>query len=196
VLIVCGRQEFGNEIAALMTGDGFLIAETALSVNEARRKLAYLDPDLIIVSLPLPDEPGLNFIYDLTERNEAVVIVLVKPETLSEMQYGIEQAGALILPKPVSKIILKQTVRFALNSRRSIKNLQTERAGLKKQIDERKTVETAKWLLIEHLKMTEPEAHRHIQKQAMDQRVPQLRVAQEIIKHYDNNKKEGDANED
>ena len=45
-------------------------------------------------------------------------------------------------------------------------------------------VNRAKWLLINQLQMTEPEAHRLIEKQAMDRCIAKRAVAQEIIDRY------------
>ena len=52
-------------------------------------------------------------------------------------------------------------------------------AERKKQI-----VEQAKGLLIENRHMTEPEAHRYLQLQAMNQRIPKLVIAEGIIRSY------------
>ena len=52
-------------------------------------------------------------------------------------------------------------------------------AERKKQI-----VEQAKGLLIENRHMPEPEAHRYLQLQAMNQRIPKLVIAQGIIRSY------------
>lgn len=57
--------------------------------------------------------------------------------------------------------------------------------NLKKRIDERKILEQAKWILVEKLNMSEPQAFRLIQKRAMDLRITQALVAEEIIKKYD-----------
>ena len=45
-------------------------------------------------------------------------------------------------------------------------------------------VNKAKWLLISQLSMSEPEAHRYIEKQAMDRRLPKLEIAEEILASY------------
>lgn len=185
VLIVGERLELCNQISAFMLSDGFIRTDFAQSANEARRKINLITPDLVIIIAPLSDEAGADFIIDIAEKTDAGIIVLVNKEILAEMQYKTEYVGALILPKPISKIILKQTAHFALNSRKSIKGLKDERNDLKKRMDERKTVETAKWVLVEKLNLTEPQAHRYIQKRAMDSRLPQLSVAEEIIKDYE-----------
>ncbi len=51
-------------------------------------------------------------------------------------------------------------------------------------MDEIRLVNRAKWLLISELHMSEPEAHRYIEKQAMDLCVRRRNVAEEIIKTY------------
>ena len=48
-----------------------------------------------------------------------------------------------------------------------------------------RTVNRAKWLLIEIKRMTENEAHYYIEKQAMDMRLSRREVAENIIRTYD-----------
>ena len=63
--------------------------------------------------------------------------------------------------------------------------LQKENRKLKNKIEEIRTVDRAKCLLIQFESMTESDAHRYIEKAAMDQRVPRLQVAQEILQQYE-----------
>ena len=50
--------------------------------------------------------------------------------------------------------------------------------------DPQEVVETAKQLLMQHRRMTEPEAHRYLQMQAMNLRLDKLTVAIQIIHKY------------
>lgn len=45
-------------------------------------------------------------------------------------------------------------------------------------------INRAKWILIEQLKMTESDAHRYIEKQAMDRCVTRTEIAETIIRTY------------
>ena len=47
-----------------------------------------------------------------------------------------------------------------------------------------RVVNKAKWFLIEQLKMTEQEAHRYIEKQAMDRCVTKRVIAENILSTY------------
>jgi response regulator NasT len=48
-----------------------------------------------------------------------------------------------------------------------------------------KTIERAKWVLAKYLSLSEAEAHRYIQKNAMDKRKPQIDIAKDILRTYE-----------
>ena len=51
-------------------------------------------------------------------------------------------------------------------------------------MQEIRIVNRAKWFLISELKMTENDAHRYLEKQAMDRCISKKAMAEEIIKIY------------
>ena len=57
-------------------------------------------------------------------------------------------------------------------------------ASIEEKMEEIRLVNRAKWLLIEQLRMTESEAHRYIEKQAMDRCVTKRSIAENIISMY------------
>ncbi|AGA68332.1 response regulator with putative antiterminator output domain [Desulfitobacterium dichloroeliminans LMG P-21439] len=185
VLIVCGKSEVAGSMESTLIKEGCYPVSCAHSANEARRQFINTQPDLIIISAPLPDEQGIDLVLDIREKTEAGIIVMARPDQIAIMQGALESTGAMILPKPINRLTLTQSARFALSVRNSLFELKNERDSLKKRMDERKLVEKAKWLLVEKANMSEPEAFRTIQKQAMDLRLPQLQVAEVIIKEYE-----------
>ena len=54
----------------------------------------------------------------------------------------------------------------------------------RRKMEEIRQVNRAKWILLEQLKMTEEEAHHHIEKQAMDRCCSKKEIALGIIKTY------------
>jgi len=62
----------------------------------------------------------------------------------------------------------------------------TDSSAVQKHNEEARLVYRAKEVLIEYLKMTESQAHRYIEKQAMDMRITRREVAESIIKTYEN----------
>ena len=54
-----------------------------------------------------------------------------------------------------------------------------------KELKDVKLVDRAKCVLVEYLRISEADAHRQIQKRAMDMRVPQVVIAKDILKTYE-----------
>ena len=65
-----------------------------------------------------------------------------------------------------------------------LKKIEKKQVSIEEKMEEIRLVNKAKWLLIECLGMTESEAHRHIEKTAMDTRTSRKTVAENIIKTY------------
>ena len=68
--------------------------------------------------------------------------------------------------------------------RERLRRKEKKAISIEEKMEEIRLINRAKWLLISELKMDEPEAHRYIEKQAMDRCVSRREVAVEIIKTY------------
>ena len=91
----------------------------------------------------------------------------------------------LLLQKPLNKALFLRTVRLAMVARRRLLEIKTENAGLHHKIEEIRLIDRAKCVLIQYLGLTEPQAHRYIEKQAMDRRVSRREVAAGILAAYE-----------
>ena len=69
---------------------------------------------------------------------------------------------------------------------KTLGGVQKENVRLKKQIDDIRLINRAKYILMEYLSMTEAQAHRYLEKQAMDMRVTKAEVAKSILSTYEN----------
>ena len=68
--------------------------------------------------------------------------------------------------------------------RERLRRMEKKTASIEEKMEEIRIVNRAKLLLIEQLKMTEKEAHRYIEKQAMDLRISRAEVARSILINY------------
>lgn len=140
--------------------------------------------DAIVVSLPLRSEFGLDFVARTSKRTGAPLIVLARADIAEDVQSRIRFTGAFVLSKPFTKSVLIQTVRMAAVAGENIARLRQEKEELSKQLEDVKIIDRAKCCLIEYLNLTENQAHRHIQKLAMDTRRGQREVAEDILRTY------------
>ena len=65
-----------------------------------------------------------------------------------------------------------------------IKRIEQDNRELRNKLNEMRLVARAKNILITNLHMSEPQAHRYIEKQAMDMRISKTNVANLIIAAY------------
>ena len=80
--------------------------------------------------------------------------------------------------------MIAQSVQMLCSTRERLRIMEKKNASVEEKIEEIRIVNRAKCLLIEQLKMTESEAHRYIEKQAMDRCVTRRVIAENIILTY------------
>ena len=73
---------------------------------------------------------------------------------------------------------------WLITARERLKSREKKNLSIEEKMNEIRTVNRAKWILISVLGMSEPDAHRYIEKQAMDRSMTRKAVAEEIIKTY------------
>lgn len=159
---------------------------TLSNAGEARRMLVEKDFDLCIVNTPLPDEFGESLARNIAAKEISEVILIVKSDLFDEVSDRVEECGVITIAKPISKPLLWNALKLASAMHRRIKAIQSENRKLIQKIEDIRIIDRAKCILISHLAITEPEAHRYIEKQAMDMRLSRRNVAEEILKIYEN----------
>ena len=185
ILIAAGAENVRKTLSGLLRPFAPRILHTAATGSEARRMMSENGYTLLIVNAPLPDEPGI----ELTVQAAAALsgaILLIKAEQYPAAAAEAEPEGVLVLPKPLSRESFERAVRIACGQLSRLSALQNENRRLKDKIEEIRLTDRAKWLLIQFQGLSEPEAHRYIEKRAMDLRVPKSTVAREVIRRYEN----------
>lgn len=185
VLIVSNTNTTMGIISDLLQSETFNRIVTTQNGAEARRYITELDFDLIIIDTPLPDEKGDDLSLTASEKTTAGIILIVDADNLPETNASVEDAGVFALPKPISPEFFYQAVKLLSASRKRVMHLEDENNKLQKKIEEIRIVDRAKLVLVQVLNMTEPQAHRYIEKQAMDMRQPRTTVAENILKTYE-----------
>ena len=184
VLIVTASERFTDSIMPLLPMTDYWPVQTASSVAKARRWLADTEFDIVLINTPLPDDFGMHLAIDICTGSGAGVLLLVKNGHYNEIYSKVVRYGVITLSKPTNRQMVAQNLRILCATRERIRQMQAKQATVEEKIKEIRLVNRAKWLLIECLNMTEAEAHRYIEKQAMDLRISRREAAENIIKTY------------
>ena len=184
VLVVSASKNFNDALQPLLPESHFSPVKYVASVSLAKRMLADRPYDYVIVNSPLPDDAGVRFAIDTSNSRESVVLLLVRSELHEDAYERVFEHGVFTLPKPTSKAIITMTLGWMASARERLRKSEKKNLSIEEKIGEIRLVNRAKWLLIDNLQMTEPEAHRYIEKQAMNRCISKRTVAQEIIDRY------------
>lgn len=185
VLVVSSNEKGKDFLSEFLMTHDFSKITTVKSGGEARRLLNQNDFELVVINAPLRDESGEELSLMVTEISMAGVILIVRSEIADDVSAKVENYGVFVLPKPLSRAMFFQSLKLMAASRRRLLGLQHENAKLQQKIEDIRLVDRAKCTLIQYLNLSEPQAHRYIEKQAMDRRVSKREVAEGILNTYE-----------
>ncbi len=185
VLIVSNTADTMAIIADLLRSERFSRIATAQNGAEARRIIIESDFDLIIIDSPLTDELGDDLSMSASEKTTAGIILIVSAIDVLEISSRVEEYGVFVLPKPISSEFFYQAAKLLSASRKRVMHLENENKKLQQKIEEIRIVDRAKLILVQVLKMSEPQAQHYIEKQSMNLRQTRLATAENILRTYE-----------
>ena len=184
ILIVSATDSFTSAFADLLSEARYSPINTVTSVSVAKRVLAEKTYDFVIINAPLPDDAGTRFAIDTCTTKQTAVLLLVKNDIHAGIHDKVAEYGVFTLPKPISKTTMTHALNWLESARERLRQFEKKSISIEDKMAEIRLVNKAKWLLISELHMSEPEAHRYVEKQAMDRCVSRRCIAEEIIKTY------------
>ena len=184
VLLVSSSPKFNESMLALLPEIRFYPVTAVSDVSSARRRLLESKYDIVIINAPLPDDFGTRLALYICENSGAGVLLLVKAEHYPDINGRASPFGVLVLPKPASSQTVSQSLQLLCGTRERLRRMEQKTASIEEKMEEIRIINRAKLLLMEQLKMTEKEAHRFIEKQAMDRCVTRITRAQSILSTY------------
>lgn len=159
---------------------------TTATCGEARRILVERDFDLCLINSPLRDETGEALARDIAMRGMGQVLLAVKSELYNEVAQAVEDYGVITIAKPINRSFFWSALKMAKASQTKLRAMREENCKLTRKIEDIRVVDRAKCTLISYLNMREADAHKYIEKQAMDMRMTKRAVAEAILKMYEN----------
>lgn len=189
VLIVSGSDNAVSHIVPLVR-EAFSAGcniSTIKSGMELRRAIAHCHYDFIIINCPLSDEFGAEPAILIAQTNNHLTgcILLVKSEQADQISRMVENEGIVVVSKPINRMLFYQAIKFINVTNNRMQSLANENEKLQNKIEEIRLVNRAKLLLIQYLNFDENQAHKYIEKRAMDTRSTRKDVAMQIIKTYE-----------
>lgn len=183
LLLVSSGDKFIREAEALLQGDQYQ-TEQSVSASDARCKLLENSYDMVIVNSPLSDESGSRLCIDASQNNGTIAALFSANESFAEDYAKSSVHGVFVIQKPTSKLLMSQALSLMICARERLRTAEKKADKAQNRLDAIRIVNKAKWLLIENEGMNEEEAHKYVEKAAMDAGIAKKLAAQLIIDNY------------
>ena len=172
VLLVSKSEKSTDSLSGLLREISSPTIDIVRSGSEARRILLEKEYDFVFINV--------------SENTHASVVLLVKAEIEEQAEAKTEDYGVFVLSKPLSKHLMFKSIKLLEATKRRLEGVRKENIKLQKKIEDIRTINRAKYVLMEYLSMSEPQSHRYLERQAMDQRITKVEVAKRILSTYEN----------
>jgi response regulator NasT len=157
-----------------------VVAEASTGADMVRRVLA-MEPDVVVFDIHLPHLNGLDALHQIYEQRVVAAVAITADHNLELVRRASEEHVLAFLVKPVQPHQLGAAILVAWTRFQELASLTAANASLQQLLENRKTIERAKGVLMKRHNWSEPEAFRRLQKGAMNRRTTMIKLAQDVL---------------
>ena len=99
ILLVEDNADLNESNSRVLTRRGYEV-QSALTLAEARLKLAEVEPDIILLDVELPDGNGMDFCEEIRDKTAAHILFLTSKIEHENMVLGLKFGGDDYITKP------------------------------------------------------------------------------------------------
>jgi len=170
-------------LVELLNTLGHLVVAEVSTGREAFERAKDVAPDVVLLDVHMPDGSGIEAAEKITQSVPGTAVVLFSGDqtiTLSDRDVTATAAIAF-LPKPVPPRVLDSTLRLAATRARELASAKKDAQAAKQALENRKTIERAKGILMRRTGSSEQEAYRILQRTSQDRSVPMVEIAKAVL---------------
>lgn len=185
-LLISSSAKSADSLCEMLRSEKYVQIAVSENAADAKKLAENEEYDLICINAPLSEESGINLSEYFARTTRASVVIIVPQKNADEINDILTEHGVLVISKPINRHLFHHFLQFTECFKRRILSVTKENEELKHMVEDLKIIDRAKFLLITCLNMDEKQAHRYLEKQAMDLRIGKLQVAKQVIKTYEN----------
>jgi AmiR/NasT family two-component response regulator len=160
---------------------GHEVVATASNGKEAVELAREKKPDVAVLDIRMPVMTGPEAAHQIHQERPIPIIILSAYSDNRTVEEATRSPIFHYLVKPVDPDDLAPAISVAKARFDEWTRARAERDVLQVKLDERKTLERAKGILMETRGMTEQEAYRFLQKTSQDKNTPMIDLAKKIL---------------
>jgi two-component system, response regulator / RNA-binding antiterminator len=182
ILLIDSDEARAQALREKLIESGFAEVLQAMDGANLIEAVASAKPDLVIIDMALPDRDALEDVRAVSALKP--VVMFADSDDIGFVEEAIAAGVCSYNLSGVALQDVKPIMTAAIALFRRYRQVETELAAAKTLLDERRTLERAKAILMKHRKLTEPEAYRWLQKTAMDENRKLADVVAQFVREH------------
>lgn len=179
ILIAEDETLIRMDLAEMLRENGYEVIGEATNGEEAIALADELKPDLAILDVKMPKLDGITAAEKIVKIAPVLMLTAFSQKDLVERALDAGVMAYVVKPFTIDDLI--PAIEIATTRHAQMIALQNEVADLTERLETRKLVDRAKGILMQAMKLSEPDAFKWIQRTAMDKRVSMKQVAEAVI---------------
>lgn len=147
--------------------------------------VAECQPDMIIVDMDAPDRDVLEQMAHVSRDNPRPIVMYAEEDDATFVEQAIRSGVSAYVANGMRPERIKSTMAVAIARFREYQALRQELNEAKVELADRKVIEKAKGLIMDHRGVSEQDAYKALRKMAMDRSSPLIDVARNVISVFE-----------
>lgn len=138
-------------------------------------------PDVIMIDIELPDRDILENLKSIQSNAPKPMIMFSQDDDGQMIRRAVEVGVSAYVVDGIQEKRLRPILDAAIATFEQYQQLRNELDDTREELQQRKTIEKAKGLLMKHRKVSEADAYKLMRKTAMDQKKKIIDIAESLI---------------
>jgi response regulator NasT len=181
ILVVEPNPDRVRDIVGALHDAGWSDVKELTQISALDRTVKEFAPDIVLIDLANPDRDTLEHISYATETSKRAVALFVDQtdETLTQAALNAGVSAYVVDGLKMDRI--KPVLQTAIARFKMMRQIQSELSAAKQALEDRKTIDRAKGILMRQRGLSEEEAYQLMRKTAMSQNRKVIHVAQALV---------------
>ncbi|WP_048648515.1 ANTAR domain-containing response regulator [Nitratireductor soli] len=145
------------------------------------RRIADIEPDVIVIDLENPNRDMLESMFQLTRAVKRPIAMFVDRSDSASIEAAVDAGVSAYIVDGLRKDRVKPIVEMAISRFNAFSRMARELEDARTELENRKLVERARGILMKSRGMSEDEAYALLRKTAMNQNRKIAEIAQSLI---------------
>lgn len=160
---------------------GFTQVERIGEMHNLLKQIYAIDPDVILIDLENPSRDTLEQMFQVSRAVRRPIAMFVDQSDADSIQASVDAGVSAYIVDGLKKERIKSILDLCVSRFKAFSKLQDDLEQAKSDLEERKTIERAKGILMKAKKLSEEDAYKLMRSAAMRENKKIIEIARSVI---------------